>query len=180
MVKRRRAGYNLRSLGHGHVLIPTLIRYARVLLLPATLIIAAGQPAPARAGMEDPLASRLSAAVVQSTFPDADGIGDVAGDPPVAPALKDGETVGYLFSTFETVSPRGYGGEPFDIIVGIDGDGRITGTHLLEQHEPIRTELSHKYSNEAFAELAAAAGLEVSQTWTDDDRLFSVLYLLPR
>ena len=87
--------------------------------------------------MEDPLASRLSTAVVQSAFPDADGIGEVAGEPPVVPALKDGETVGYVFSTYETVSPRGFGGEPFDIIVGIDGEGRITGSHLLEQHEPI-------------------------------------------
>jgi len=137
MVRRRRAGYNRRFPGDGHVLIPTLIRYARVLLLLATLIVVAGQVAPARAGMEDPLASRLSAAVVKSAFPDADGIGDVVGDPPVAPALKDGETVGYVFSTFETVSPRGFGGEPFDIIVGLDGEGRITGSHLLEQHEPI-------------------------------------------
>ena len=116
-------------------MIFNLIRYGRGLFVPAILVIAVGQPA--RAGMEDPLASRLGPAVVQSAFPDADGIGDVAGDPPVAPVLKDGETVGYVFSTFETISPRGFGGEPFDIIVGIDGEGRITGTYLLEQHEPI-------------------------------------------
>jgi L-histidine Nalpha-methyltransferase len=43
--------------------------------------------------------------------------------------------------------------------------------------ETIRTECSYKYSLEAFASLAAAAGLEVRQVWMDELRLFSVQYL---
>jgi dimethylhistidine N-methyltransferase len=43
--------------------------------------------------------------------------------------------------------------------------------------EGIRTECSYKYTFEGFRSLAAAAGMEVRQTWTDDARLFSVQYL---
>jgi L-histidine N-alpha-methyltransferase len=46
--------------------------------------------------------------------------------------------------------------------------------------EPVRTELSYKYSREAFAGLAAAAGFRVAQVWTDDAELFSVQYLVVR
>lgn len=45
--------------------------------------------------------------------------------------------------------------------------------------EVLRTEYSHKYSLEGFAELAAAAGLAVRQVWRDRERLFSVQYLSP-
>jgi dimethylhistidine N-methyltransferase len=44
--------------------------------------------------------------------------------------------------------------------------------------ESVRTELSYKYSREAFAGLAAAAGFRVMQVWTDDADLFSVQYLV--
>jgi dimethylhistidine N-methyltransferase len=43
--------------------------------------------------------------------------------------------------------------------------------------EGIRTEYSYKYSREAFARLAHAAGLAVRRVWTDDTGLFSVQYL---
>jgi L-histidine Nalpha-methyltransferase len=43
--------------------------------------------------------------------------------------------------------------------------------------EVITTEYSHKYSLEQFAGLAAAAGLQVRQVWTDRQQLFSVQYL---
>jgi dimethylhistidine N-methyltransferase len=43
--------------------------------------------------------------------------------------------------------------------------------------ESILTECSYKYSRGAFQALAAAAGLEVRQVWTDPAELFSVQYL---
>lgn len=43
--------------------------------------------------------------------------------------------------------------------------------------ETIHTENSYKYTVEGFAGLAASAGLSLTQSWLDADRLFSVHYL---
>ena len=48
--------------------------------------------------------------------------------------------------------------------------------HIAEG-ERIHTENSHKYSLEGFAKLAALAGWQQKQVWTDPQRLFSVQYL---
>ncbi len=91
----------------------------------------------AHADMYDPLSTRLTPGVVAKTFPGAGDVQSPAGSPPVA-TVRDGDSVqGWLFSTFETVNPRGYSGEPFDIIVGLDHAGRITGSAVLELHEPM-------------------------------------------
>jgi len=50
----------------------------------------------------------------------------------------------------------------------------------FREHEPVLTEYSYKYSLEGFAALAAAAGFEVVEVWTDPQRLFSVQYLKVR
>jgi uncharacterized SAM-dependent methyltransferase len=42
--------------------------------------------------------------------------------------------------------------------------------------EKIITEFSYKYTPEGFNALAAAAGLEFVQMWTDKARLFGVFY----
>jgi NosR/NirI family transcriptional regulator, nitrous oxide reductase regulator len=83
------------------------------------------------------LQERLTPALVAELFPDADGIGTVAGDPPVAIVLADGEIAGYLFSTLETVRPAGYAGNPFDIVVALGADGIIKSHHVLAQKEPL-------------------------------------------
>jgi len=107
-------------------------------LLPAmvVLVAAAAWAAPAPAGMDDPLASRLTAEVVQSLHPTA-ALGPIEGDPPVAALIENGERVGYAFSTHETVRPQGYSGESFDIMVGLGLDYRITGVRVVEVHEPM-------------------------------------------
>ena len=43
--------------------------------------------------------------------------------------------------------------------------------------EPIRTELSYKYTLRDLQDLATASSFVVQQTWTDENRHFSVLYL---
>jgi dimethylhistidine N-methyltransferase len=43
--------------------------------------------------------------------------------------------------------------------------------------EAIRTEYSHKYTIDGFAEMAAEVGLELHRHWTDDRKLFTVLHL---
>lgn len=104
------------------------------LVLPLAI---AFQATPATADMNEPLETRLVPEVVESLFPNADGLGKVAGDPPVATVLKDGEIVGYLFSTHETLRPAGYSGNSFDIVVALSKDGVILGQRVLEQHEPL-------------------------------------------
>jgi dimethylhistidine N-methyltransferase len=47
----------------------------------------------------------------------------------------------------------------------------------LAPGERIRVERSYKYDLDQFAELAAGAGLQVEQVWTDEQRWFSVQYL---
>ena len=100
-------------------------------------VAALGAAAGADARMEDPLERRLAADLTQRLFPEADGRAPVEGDPPFARALAGGETIGYLFSTHETVHPRGYAGQSFDIVVGLDASGIIRGHVLLEEREPL-------------------------------------------
>ncbi len=45
--------------------------------------------------------------------------------------------------------------------------------------ETVRTEYSYKYTVEGLGNLAAQAGLTITQFWTDDKRLFGVGYLEP-
>lgn len=52
-------------------------------------------------------------------------------------------------------------------------------TISFERGETIHTECSYKYSLGDFTALADSAGLEITQTWQDDDGLFSVHYLRP-
>lgn len=55
---------------------------------------------------------------------------------------------------------------------------RVDGATVeFADQERVRTEVSHKYTPDEFAGLAAQAGLQVEQTWTDPQRLFSVQYL---
>jgi L-histidine Nalpha-methyltransferase len=53
------------------------------------------------------------------------------------------------------------------------GDETVT----IERGEHLRTECSHKYTLEGFAELAASADLSVTHVWMDPQRMFSVQML---
>jgi len=58
---------------------------------------------------------------------------------------------------------------------------RVGGTTLeFAEGERILTEYSHKFTLAGFAVMAAQAGFEVQQVWTDPDALFSVQYLAAR
>lgn len=74
---------------------------------------------------------------IRQFFPTADRFGDFAGKPPAAPAYRGDKLLGYVFQTKNVAPFPGYSGEPIDILVGIDTRGRIVGSKVLEQHEPI-------------------------------------------
>lgn len=60
-----------------------------------------------------------------------------------------------------------------------DQEVHIAGrTIRFARGETIWTESSYKYSVADFEELAASAGFRLAETWIDDDRLFSVHYLV--
>jgi NosR/NirI family nitrous oxide reductase transcriptional regulator len=67
----------------------------------------------------------------------ADAYGPLQTDPPVAPVLKGGETVGYAFITSDFVSTTGYSGKPIHTLVAVDQDARVTGVKLVKHSEPI-------------------------------------------
>ncbi len=93
--------------------------------------------AAAQAGYMDPLEARVDRTVLAQAFPGADSIGAVTGTPPHAPVLSDGEVVGHVMSTHNTVGSIGFAGDTFDIVVGLKNDSTIAGTALLEHYEPI-------------------------------------------
>ncbi|NRG18194.1 regulatory protein NosR [Rhizobiales bacterium] len=79
----------------------------------------------------------LDKAPAGEIVPGADAYGEIKGDLPVVPALKGGETVGYVFLTSDFVSTTGYSGKPIHTLVGIDKDAVLTGVRLVKHSEPI-------------------------------------------
>ena len=70
-------------------------------------------------------------------FHGADRIGAVTGTVPSAPVYQGNKVVGYVFETKRVAPFPAYSGQPVNVLVGIDAKGAITGTKVLEQHEPI-------------------------------------------
>lgn len=55
----------------------------------------------------------------------------------------------------------------------------LDGQHFrFDEGEEIRTEYSHKYTIDGFAEIARDVGLELHRFWTDNDEMFGVLHLV--
>lgn len=69
--------------------------------------------------------------------PGADAYGPVRSDIPVAPALKAGKTIGWVFLTSDFVPTAGYSGKPIHILGGLSTDAVITGVRLVKHSEPI-------------------------------------------
>lgn len=67
----------------------------------------------------------------------ADAYGPVQADPPVAPVLKGGETIGWAFVTSDFVSTTGYSGKPIHTLVAVDLQAHVTGVKLVKHSEPI-------------------------------------------
>ena len=69
--------------------------------------------------------------------PGAERYGPVQADPPVAPLLKGGETIGWAFVTSDVVSTTGYSGKPIHTLVALDPDAHVAGVRLVKHSEPI-------------------------------------------
>ena len=75
--------------------------------------------------------------IVKEFFPNADHFGDFEGEPLAAPVYKGDEVIGYVFETVQVAPIPAYSGKPINILVGMDKDGIIKGSKILQHHEPI-------------------------------------------
>lgn len=112
---------------------------ARLAALVVFALVAAG----AKAALVDyaanppPLLDRLTPEVLERVYPaGADRLEFVDGAVP-AVAVYEGEAVAaYIFSTLDLLNSRGFSSTPFDVIAGVDLEGRITGVTDVFHREP--------------------------------------------
>jgi NosR/NirI family nitrous oxide reductase transcriptional regulator len=102
-----------------------------VLLLCVSLCCAVS--ASARTVLQDYLPS----AVASDFVPGAEGFGPIREDLAVAPVLKGGETVAWVFVTSDFVGTTGYSGKPIHTLVAVGKDAKIIGVRLVKHSEPI-------------------------------------------
>jgi len=104
----------------------------RFLVCLAVLVAALG----ARAGA-DTLATFLPDLDPAALAAGADAFGPVRDDVPVAPVLRDGETVAWAFLTSDFVGTTGYSGKPIHVVAAVSPDAVLTGVQLVKHSEPI-------------------------------------------
>ena len=102
-----------------------------VLLVIASLYLAA------QAHAETKLQQYLPEQTASDLVPGADGFGPVRADLAVAPVLKNGQPVAWVFLTSDFVGTTGYSGKPIHTLVAVDKDARIVGVKLVKHSEPI-------------------------------------------
>jgi NosR/NirI family nitrous oxide reductase transcriptional regulator len=100
----------------------------------ALIALVSASPALAEKGK---LLERLTPAVMAAVYPGAERLGPEEGEPPAIPVFKGDKVVGYVFSTLDVIAAPGYSTTPFDVIAGIDTEGRITGAKVVFHQEPI-------------------------------------------
>ncbi len=104
------------------------LRFAWVLVLMAALPVG---------GRAETLASFLPDLEPSQLAEGADAFGPIRDDIPVAPVLKNGETVAWAFLTSDFVGTTGYSGKPIHVVAGISPDAVLTGVQLVKHSEPI-------------------------------------------
>jgi NosR/NirI family transcriptional regulator, nitrous oxide reductase regulator len=106
------------------------------------------------------LRERLTPAVMAVVYPDAERLGAEEGSPPAIAVYQGGKIVAYVFSTLDIVAAVGYSATPFDLIGGVDLNGRITGAKLIAHNEPyIRNDRRREQLLDTF--LAREAGRQL-------------------
>lgn len=83
------------------------------------------------------LAEFLPKAQPSELVPGADRFGPAQGDPPIVPAYRGNDLLGYVYLNADFTNAVGYSGKPIHMLVGIDPKGAITGIRLIEHKEPI-------------------------------------------
>nr|BAH28826.1 NosR protein [Brucella anthropi] len=110
-----------------------LLEAARVVALAAMVLALCWQTTASAAD----LGKYLPKVEASALFKEADAIGKPQGEPPIAPLMKRGEVIGYVYLNSDFTSSIGYSGKPIHIVVGIDTKGVIRGIKLVDHKEPI-------------------------------------------
>nr|WP_298097153.1 NosR/NirI family protein [uncultured Shinella sp.] len=79
----------------------------------------------------------LPTEVASDLVPGAESFGAVRDDIAVAPVLKAGKTVAWVFITSDFVGTTGYSGKPIHTLVAVGTDAKIIGVRLVKHSEPI-------------------------------------------
>ena len=110
-----------------------------LLRLAAALVVAlvVALPHPAHAAADPILAKYLPDLTASDIVAGAESIGPIREDLAVAPVLKGGETVAWLFVTSDFVGTTGYSGKPIHTLVAVDPAAKIVAVRLLKHSEPI-------------------------------------------
>jgi NosR/NirI family transcriptional regulator, nitrous oxide reductase regulator len=88
------------------------------------------------------LLERLTPEVMAIVWPGTEKLGPEEGKPSAIPVYRDGQIVGYVFSTLDVVEAQGYSSTPFDVIAGVDLTGHVSGAKVIFHREP------HVYEDE--------------------------------
>ena len=102
-------------------------------VLIAAIALFLASPALAEVGK---LRERLTPDVMAVVYPNAERLGDEEGTPPAIPVFQGDKIVAYIFSTLDIINAPGYSTTPFDVIAGVDLEGRITGAKVVFHREP--------------------------------------------
>ena len=102
---------------------------------PIIAVLFMGLVSPAMPAQATDIHSQLPLA--RAFFPQADRFGRFTGEPPAAPVYRGRRLLGYLFATSDVAPIPAYSGQPINVLVGLDLNGRITGVRVIEHHEPI-------------------------------------------
>lgn len=108
-------------------------RLVRAAILLATLmLILAGQAMAAGRVQEF-----LSKAQPAEFFAEADRFGPAQGEPPLVPAYRGDQLLGFVYLNSDFANATGYSGKPIHMLVGIDPQGIVRGLKLVDHKEPI-------------------------------------------
>src|SRR5258705_9686058 len=111
---------------------PRLTEWGRSVCI-ALMALVFASPAIAEKGK---LRERLKPEVMAVVYPaGAERLGPEEGSPPAIAVYQGDKVVAYVFSTLDIVAATGYSTTPFDVIAGVDPDGRITGAKVVFHNE---------------------------------------------
>jgi NosR/NirI family transcriptional regulator, nitrous oxide reductase regulator len=105
------------------------------LCLVSLSLLALTFPSPAVAE-KGKLRERLTPEVMAVVYPGAERLGPEEGSPPAIAVYRGDTIVAYIFSTLDIIAAPGYSVIPFDVIAGVEPNGRITGAKVVFHREP--------------------------------------------
>ncbi|MBE1288270.1 MAG: 4Fe-4S binding protein [Alteromonadaceae bacterium] len=74
---------------------------------------------------------------IADLFPTATRVAPPDTDIPVIPVFQLSQLLGYVFESKDFASFMGFAGEPINVLIGLDTQGKLTGLKVIKHNEPI-------------------------------------------